>query len=220
MRILVVEDDKIISHALLISLKMEGHATDLVRTKEDASLALLTHDYGMLLLDIGLPDGSGFDLLSEIRNKGNSVPVIIMTAYDALTYKLRGFDSGADDYLIKPFKLEELNARVRAIKRRAEGKSIPFLEAGDITLFPSTKIVKKSGCLVNLGSREFLVLQVLMEKEGEIISKAAIEDTLYGWDMEIESNTVEVYIYRIRKILGKSSIETVRYEGYRMNLYA
>lgn len=130
---------------------------------------------------------------------------------------MKGLDAGADDYLIKPFRLEELQARLRALHRRREGRCDPVLKAGNITLDPATKIVTKNGEGVNLGPKEFIILQILMEKKGRVLSKSQIEDSLYGWDMEIASNTVEVHIHGLRKKLGKDCIETIKYVGYRLN---
>lgn len=215
MRVLVVEDDKIIGDGLLTALKLEGYAVDWVEDKESATLAFETHEYDMLLMDIGLPDGSGLDLLAEIRASKSEVPILMLTAYDKTSYKVKGLDTGADDYLIKPFKLDELKARIRALHRRREGRSQPLLKAGDIELNPATKKVTLKSKDIALGPKEFAILQLLMEKPGEVLSKQAIEDSMYGWGMEIESNTIEVHVSKLRKKLGKDVIETIKNMGYR-----
>lgn len=215
MRVLVVEDDKIIGEGLLTALKLEGYAVDWVRDKESAVLAFKTHEYDMLLLDIGLPDGSGLDLLSEIRVKKERIPILMLTAYDKTSYKVRGLDLGADDYMIKPFKLNELKARIRALHRRREGRALPVLKTNKVELNPATKKVKVYGKEVSLTAKEFVILQLLMERKGEVLSKKVIEDGIYGWEMEIESNAIEVHVSKLRKKIGKSLIETVKNTGYR-----
>jgi len=215
MRILIIEDDEIIGDGLSTALKIEGYAADWVRNKEDASLALSSHAYDMILLDIGLPDGSGLDLLNDIRQKKNYVPIIVLTAYDKTEYKVKGLDIGADDYLTKPFKLAELKARIRALNRRRKGNVIPLLKIGTIELNPASKKVTKSGKSVTMRSKEFAILKILMERPQDVVSKKTIENNLYGWGMEIESNTVEVYVSKLRKKLGKEAIETIKNEGYK-----
>lgn len=214
MRILVIEDDKIIGDGLFTSLRLEGYAIDWVEDKETATLAIETHSYDMLLMDIGLPDGSGLDLLAEIRAKKSEVPILMLTAYDKTNYRVKGLDSGADDYLIKPFKLDELKARIRALHRRREGRSQPLLKANDITLNLATKKVSLKNNDIPLGPKEFSILQLLMERPGEVLSKQAIEDSMYGWGMEIESNTIEVHVSKLRKKLGKDVIKTIKNMGY------
>lgn len=217
MRILVVEDDKIIGDGVVSGLEIDGYAVDWVEDIESGETALEANKYDMIVLDIGLPDGSGLDLLRNLRDEKNDIPVLILTAYDDVSFKVKGLDAGADDYLIKPFKLEELTARLRALKRRSEGRSDPLLKVSDITLDPAAKKVTKCGEAIKLGPKEFVILQTLMEKRGKILSKSQIEDGLYGWDVEVESNTVEVHIHGLRKKLGKEAIETVKHVGYRLN---
>lgn len=220
MRILIIEDDKIIGDALLTALKIEGYAVDWVETKESAILAFETHTYNMLLIDIGLPDGSGIDLLTEIRAQKNKVPIIMLTAYDKTDYKVQGLDAGADDYLIKPFRLNELKARIRALHRRREGRSQTLLQARNLSLNLATQRVKLSGISIKLTPKEFIILQLLMEKPDEILSKQLIEDSIYGWGEEIASNTIEVYISKLRKKLGKDIIETIKNVGYRIATFS
>lgn len=216
MRVLVVEDDKIIGDGITQGLGLEDYAVDWVEDVESARTALDTNDYGLLVLDIGLPDGSGFDVLKTLRGGGKDIPVLILTAYDDISFKVQGLDSGADDYLIKPFKLEELLARLRALRRRVGGRSVPVLAVGGVTLDPAAKKVTKDGVSVNAGPKEFAILQILMENAGKVLTRAQIEDRLYGWDMEIESNTIEVHVHGLRKKLGRDFIETLRYVGYRV----
>jgi DNA-binding response OmpR family regulator len=140
----------------------------------------------------------------------------MLTAYDKVSYKVQGLDAGADDYLIKPFKLDELKARIRALHRRHEGSAQPLLSVGDIELNPATKRITKSGKEIKLGPKEFAILQVFMEKPDEVLSKQVIEDSMYGWGVEIESNTIEVHVSKLRKKLGKDTIETIKYVGYRL----
>jgi len=216
MRILIVEDNKIIGDGLVTGLQQEGYGIDWTEDLESARLALKTHHYDMVLMDIGLPDGSGIDLLAEMRAQKKHIPVLMLTAYDTTDYKVKGLDAGADDYLVKPFKFAEVKARIRALHRRRGGRIQPLLKAGDITLNPATKEAALAGRPVKLGAKEFTILQHLMEKPGEIISKQTIEDSIYGWGTEIESNTIEVHIFKLRKKLGKDVIETVKNMGYRL----
>lgn len=214
MRILIVEDDKIIGDGLVQCLLMDNYAVDWVETKESAETALLTTPYDLLLLDIGLPDGSGLDVLKKLRRDKNDVPVLILTAYDETPHKVEGLDAGADDYLVKPFDLDELRARIRALQRRASGRGTPLFKSANIILDPATHKVTQAGECVRLGPKEFAILQALMEKPGLILSKAQIQDKLYGWNMETESNTIEVHIHGLRRKLGKSAVITVRHVGY------
>ncbi len=217
MRVLLVEDDKIIGDGVSIGLDGEGYAIDWVEDIESAETALDTNDYGLAILDIGLSDGSGLDLLRKIRKQQKNFPIIMLTAYDDVSYKVKGLDSGADDYLIKPFKLDELKARLRALRRRNTGKATPMINVGNISINPASHEVLKDGVNINLGPKEFSILHVLLENAGKIISKKQLEDHLYSWDNEIESNTVEVHIHGLRKKLGKDFIETIKFVGYRVN---
>ncbi|TVZ39260.1 two-component system response regulator QseB [Alteromonadaceae bacterium 2753L.S.0a.02] len=216
MRVLIVEDDKIIGDGITEALSMNGYVTDWVEDVESASTALKANLYELLILDLGLPDGSGFDILKKLRQNHDDTPVLILTAYDDVSYRVKGLDSGADDYLVKPFKLDELMARLRALRRRANGRSQPMLTAGEITLNPATNKVTLGGKEVNLGPKEFSILHTLMEKKGRVVTKVQLEESLYGWDMEIESNTVEVHIHGLRKKLGRHVIQTLRNVGYRV----
>ena len=218
LKILIVEDDKIIGDGIQQGLSLQGYATDWVEDKESGETALKRGNYDMLVLDIGLPDGSGVDLLASLRRKGNDMPVLILTAYDDVNYRVKGLDAGADDYMVKPFELKELAARVRALHRRAGGRASPTLTAGDIELDPAAHRVTKSGQKIDVGPKEFTLLQLLMEKQGKVVSKQQLEDSLYGWSADIGSNTVEVHMHGLRKKLGKELIQTIRNVGYTLNV--
>lgn len=214
MRILLVEDDPMLGDALRRSLRLEKMTTDWVRDAEEAELALETGSYSLLLLDLGLPDKGGLDLLAELRGRGNAIPVIILTARDAVTDRIRGLDTGADDYLVKPFDSDELAARIRALQRRQAGRSAPLIEYGPLALDPATREVRCRGNRVSLSGREYLILAALMERPGALLSRSALEEKMYGWGEEVESNAVEVHIYNLRKKIGAELIRTVRGVGY------
>lgn len=215
MRILLVEDDEMFGEATKAGLEQEAYAVDWVQQIEAARAALFSHDYDIILLDIGLPDGEGTDLLKELRERRNGVPVLIMTARDALNDKIGGLDKGADDYLVKPFDLHELYARMRAIGRRKDrGSSVSELICGDLRLDAGSLKAWYQGGLVDLGPKEFRILEKLIEKKGKIVSREKLQDLLYSWDNEIESNAIEVHMHRLRKKIDKSFIKTVRGVGY------
>ena len=214
MRILLVEDDPMLGDALQRALKQEGFTTDWVRDSEEAEVALATGEYSMLLLDLGLPGKGGLDLLAELRSTSNSVPVIILTARDAVSDRIRGLDTGADDYLVKPFDPDELAARIRALQRRQAGRSAPLLEYGPLILNPATRELFCNGERVYLSAREYVILAALMDRPGALLSRTALGEKLYGWGEEVESNAVEVHIHNLRKKIGPEYIRTVRGVGY------
>ena len=216
MRILIVEDDPVLSDGIRIGLGLSGSTVDAVANRADARAALETTKFDVVVLDLMLPDGSGLDLVREIRSKGDRTPVVILTALDAAPDRVKGLDTGADDYLGKPFDLDELAARVRAAARRGEGRAAPSLAFGRFILDPARLSATVDGEPINLSRREFAVLYALMERPGAIWSKTEIEDRLYGWQEEIESNAVEVHIHNLRAKMGRESIETVRGLGYRV----
>ena len=216
MRILIVEDDEILRGAVETGLAMSGFTVDAVETLEDARAALKAWPYAAMVLDVALPDGSGFDLLREQRIGGAVTPVLMLTARNATRDRIHGLDLGADDYLGKPFDLDELAARVRAIARRAHGRASPILAWGQVTLDPAARAVCSAGQPVQLSRREFAILQALMEQPEHVRSRAQLEDTLYGWQEEVGSNAIEVHIHNLRAKLGRDLIQTVRGEGYRM----
>jgi two-component system response regulator QseB len=214
MRILLVEDDEMLGDALRRTLRQDGFTVDRARDAEEAELAIVAAEYNLLLLDLGLPVKGGLELLEELRSGGNSLPVIILTARDAVSERIRGLDAGADDYLVKPFDPDELAARIRAIFRRQAGRSSPMIEYGPLVLNPATRELYRGGERIFLTAREFAVLAALMERPGAIIPRASLEERLYGWGEEIESNAVEVHIHNLRKKLGQGLISTVRGVGY------
>ena len=216
MRLLLTEDDAMIGEAVQRGLRQLGFALDWVRDGAAAEQALALEPYDLLLLDLGLPRKSGLELLRDLRRRGAGIPVVILTARDAMTDRVAGLDAGADDYVVKPFELPELAARIRAVLRRREGRSNPRLEHRGVTLDPASREVTQNGQPVPLSAREFAVLQALMEHPGRVLSRAQIEDRLYGWGEEIESNVVEVYIHALRRKLGTPLIRTIRGVGYRL----
>ncbi|SEF79339.1 response regulator [Bosea lathyri] len=216
MRILVVEDDPVLADGLKVGLALAGMTVDGVANCVDARAALAASEFDAVVLDLMLPDGSGLDVLRALRAGGDRTPVLLLTALDELPDRIKGLDTGADDYLGKPFDLDELGARVRAIVRRGNGRAAPCLVTGGIMLDPATMTVTLHGEPVSLSRREFAVLAALMERPGTIRSKGEIEDRLYGWQEEVESNAVEVHVHNLRNKVGRETIETVRGIGYKM----
>lgn len=216
MRILVVEDDPMLLDGLTVGLGLAGFTVDAVSTCEDALAAASAQRYAAILLDLMLPDGSGLDVLASLRGDKDATPVLLLTARDQIPDRIRGLDAGADDYVGKPFDLDELAARVRAIARRGTGRATGLLEWGGVQLDPAQLSATREGQAVKLTRREFAILQTLMERPGATISRAALEDALYGWQEEVESNAVEVHVHHLRAKLGSSFIKTVRGLGYRL----
>ena len=213
-RCLLVEDDEMIGESLRAALRRHGMAIDWVRDGRAADTVLASERFDAVLLDLGLPHKSGLDVLKSLRARGDATPVIVLTARDALTDKVAGLDAGADDYLVKPFELDELLARLRAVGRRASGRAEPLLQVADLKLDPATREVSRDGRPIVLSAREFALLQALMERPGAILSRAQLEDRLYGWGEELESNAISVYVHQLRKKLGDDRIHTVRGVGY------
>lgn len=216
MRVLVVEDDPVLLDGLKVGLRLSGLTADAVTGCEDARAALATERYAAIVLDIMLPDGSGLDLLSELRAGGDATPVLLLTARDQVNDRIAGLDAGADDYLGKPFDLDELSARVRAIMRRGNGRASAILKWRNLVLDPAALTVLLDGDPVALTRREFAVLRVLMEHPGAVVARSALEAALYGWQEEIESNAIEVHVHHLRAKLGSGTIGTVRGLGYRL----
>lgn len=214
MRLLVVEDDAMIGNAIRTGLRQDGYTVDWVRDGAAAELATAATAYDAILLDLGLPGKSGLELLAHWRKQQNPVPVLIVTARDAVADRVRGLDTGADDYLVKPFDLNELAARLRALLRRRSGRATPVIEIGPLTLDPASHEVHLDGAAINLSAREFGVLHALLENPGVPLSRSQIEDRLYGWEQEIGSNAVEVHIHALRRKLGSDWIRNVRGVGY------
>lgn len=216
MRVLIVEDDLMLQNGLTVGLGIHGIVAEPVSTCADAMAALETTVFDGVVLDIMLPDGSGFDVLRALRKRGNPVPVLLLTARDGVGDRIRGLDDGADDYLGKPFDLDEVAARLRALRRRAVGRASPLITWHEITLDPVTRVATLGDETLSLSRREFTLLQILMERPGVIHSKAELEAALYGWQEEVESNAVEVHIHNLRNKIGRERIETLRGLGYRV----
>jgi len=215
--LLLVEDDPMIGEAIRAGLKREGFVVDWVHDAESASRVLGSEPFELLLLDLGLPGSDGLKLLKSLRGRGEALPVLIITARDAVSDRVAGLDAGGDDYLVKPFDLDELAARVRALLRRKSGRSSTVLEHLGVVLEPATHRVTQQGVEVALSPREFALLQLLMEHPGRILSRAQLEERLYGWGEEVESNAVEVHIHGLRRKLGAQFIRNVRGVGYRVS---
>jgi two-component system OmpR family response regulator/two-component system response regulator QseB len=216
MRILLVEDDTSLGDTILAWLRLDGHAVDWVRRGDSAQSALMTHRYDCVLLDRGLPGLSGDALLAALRAGGNRVPVILITAFNALADRVEGLDLGADDYLVKPFELEEMSARIRAAVRRGASRASNALVHAGIALDLETRQASLHGEPVALTAREYNVLYALLLRKNSIVTRAQIEESLYGWGEEVESNAIEVYIHNLRRKFGSDSIVTVRGLGYRL----
>ena len=216
MRILLAEDDISLGETILAWLRMDQHAVDWVERGDSAQTALMTHHYDCVLLDRGLPGMPGDALLAQLRKAGNTVPVILITAFNALADRVEGLDLGADDYLVKPFELEEMSARIRAAARRGVNQVSNELVHGNISLNAETRQASLDGQPLALTAREYHVLHALLLRKNSIVTRAQIEQALYGWGDEVESNAIEVYIHNLRKNLGSDNIVTVRGLGYRL----
>jgi two-component system, OmpR family, response regulator QseB len=216
MRVLVVEDDPMIGRAVADGLAGDGYAVDWVRDGAAAELALLHGPYDLAVLDLGLPRKDGFDVLKALRRARIEVPVLIMTARDAVADRVAGLDHGADDYLVKPFDLDELLARARAVVRRRAGRASPEIVFGALTLDPVKRSVSFRGTPVELSAREFAVLEALMRDPGAVVSRGKLEDSVYGWGEEVGSNSVEVHLHHLRRKLDPGLIRNVRGVGYRV----
>jgi DNA-binding response OmpR family regulator len=214
LRVLLVEDDTMVGESLREALRRAGLACDWVRDGRAADAVLASERFDAVLLDLGLPQRGGMQVLAALRARGDATPVIVLTARDALADKVAGLDAGADDYLVKPFELDELLARLRAVGRRQSGRANPVLEVADLRLDPATREVSRGGRPVLLSAREFALLQALLERPGAIVSRAQLEDRLYGWGEELESNAISVYMHQLRRKLGDDLLHTVRGLGY------
>jgi two-component system response regulator QseB len=214
MRLLLVEDDSMIGAAAQQGLRQEGHTVDWVRDGKEAELAVTDKVHDLVLLDLGLPRRDGLSLLREWRARGIAVPVVIITARDAVSDRIAGLDAGADDYLVKPFDLDELSARVRAVARRRAGRAESVLRLGELEIDTATKRVQWKGAEVALSAREYALLEALGGRPGAYLTRAQLEERLYGWDEEIASNAVEVHIHGLRRKLDPTLIKNVRGLGY------
>ncbi|AKR56970.1 DNA-binding response regulator [Youhaiella tibetensis] len=216
MRVLLIEDDRDLGGAVRDHIAAEGYAVDWVRFLEEAIDATLGTVYDLVLLDLNLPDGKGLDFLRRLRKRGDTTPVIILTAMDQVSSRIEGLNAGADDYIVKPFDLSELSARLAAVARRYSGNPNPLLAFGEIEIDQAHKLVTVGGKPVDITAREWAILERLVRHPGIVVSKSQMEETLYEFGAEIESNTVEVYVSRLRKKLGRDFIHTARGVGYRI----
>jgi two-component system OmpR family response regulator len=214
MRVLLVEDEPHIGSAVQEHVRAAGHAVDWVRQIGAADDATRSVPYDALLLDLHLPDGRGLDFLKKLRRRGDALAVVILTARDQVSDRIEGLKAGADDYLVKPFDLDEMNARLEAVARRYHGKAIPTIRLGPVELEPEARLARLNGISVEVTAREWAVLDVLLRRPNSTVSKEAIEDALYAFGSEIESNAIEVYVSRIRRKFGRDFIRTVRGLGY------
>lgn len=214
MRILLAEDDTMIGEVVLDALRAEHYAVDWVQDGAQAEAALAATAYDLVLLDLGLPRRDGLDVLRGLRARRQRVPVLIATARDAVAQRVAGLDAGADDYIVKPYDLDELLARMRALLRRANGRAEPAYEWGDVRIVPATREVTRAGQPVVLSAREWAVLEPLLARPGRVLSRQQLEDKLFSWRDEVSSNAVEVYIHGVRKKLGADVIQNVRGLGY------
>src|SRR5262245_51859322 len=216
MRVLVVEDDPMIGRAVVAGLNHNGYAVDWVRDGVEAELAIANGVYDVALLDLGLPRRDGLELLQALRRAKNELPILVITARDSVPDRVAGLDSGADDYLVKPFDLDELVARTRAVIRRRAGRGLPEISYGPLTLDPVKRRVRFQGAEVELSAREFAVLEALMREPGAVVSRERLEDAVYGWGEEVGSNSIEVHLHHLRRKLQPELIRNVRGVGYRI----
>lgn len=214
MRLLLVEDDPLLGDGIRAGLSQDDYQVDWFTDGRSAEMALASEQYDLMVLDIGLPDKSGLEVLRQLRRRGGALPVLLLTARDAISDRVSGLDSGADDYMVKPFDLDELSARLRALLRRSSGRASSEIRHGDIVLDPAAHSVSKNGTVVELSPREYAVLHLLLESEGKVVTRSRLEQDLYSWDGDVESNAIEVYIHHLRKKLGAELIRTIRGTGY------
>jgi DNA-binding response OmpR family regulator len=214
MRILLVEDDPMIGDAVRTSLRQLDYAVDWVRDGLVAQSVLETEHFDLVLLDLGLPGKDGIAIVRELRRRKLSTPVIIITARDGIEERIKGLDAGADDYVIKPFAIDELAARLRSALRRSSGQTEPEIHLRNISIYPAAREVRRDGVPVVLSAREYAIIEALLLRPGAILSRAQLEERMYGWGEEVESNAIEVYIHGVRRKLGADFIQNVRGVGY------
>jgi two-component system, OmpR family, response regulator len=216
MRVLLIEDEPYLGQAVQEQVAADGHAVDWVKRLDEGEVALRAVDYSLVLLDLHLPDGRGLDFLKAMRRRGDPRPVIILTARDQISDRIDGLNAGADDYLVKPFDLDELSARVMAVSRRYAGNPNPLIDLGAVKIDKTARCAWRDGTPVDLTKREWAIMDLLTQRAAAVISKERMEETLYAFGSEIESNTVEVHVSRLRKKLGHDVIQTLRGVGYRL----
>ena len=216
MRILLVEDAVSLGEAVRDQISEDGHAVDWMQSLAHAQASVATTHYDLILLDLMLPDGKGLNFLKDLRKTGARTPVIILTALDQLSDRIEGLNAGADDYLVKPFDLTELSARIAAVGRRYSGNPNPLVQIKGLDIDLISQTVRRGDCLINLTAREWALFEVFLQHPGALLSRTQLEDHLYAFGDETESNTIEVYISHLRKKLGRDIIETVRGMGYRL----
>ena len=214
MRILLVEDDRLLGDGLQAGLTQAGYAVDWLRDGEAAVAALSTESFAAVVLDLGLPKRDGLSVLQWLRGRHDATPVLILTARDQLEDKVRGLDLGADDYVLKPFDLDEVTARLRAVVRRAHGRPEPILTLGEVELNPAARTVMRAGQAVDLTTREFDLLHVLLQNSDRVLTRRSLEEQLTTWNDAVDSNALEVHIHHLRRKLGNALIRTVRGVGY------
>jgi len=216
MRVLLIEDDRMLGAAVCDQIVADGHSVDWSTRLDSAGEYLAVAAYDLILLDLMLPDGRGQPFLRKLRERGDATPVIILTALDQISDRIEGLNAGADDYMVKPFDLSELSARLNAVARRYSGNPNPLITRGDLEIDLAARSVRRMGRPVPLTAREWVLLEAFLQRPEQLLSKAQIEERLYSFETEIESNTIEVHVSRLRKKLGRDTIETVRGLGYRL----
>ncbi len=216
MRILLVEDDTILGAAVRDHIAADNHSVDWVTRLDAASDHLDSAAYDLVLLDLMLPDGQGIAFLRDLRRKGSVTPVVILTALDQISDRINGLNAGADDYMTKPFDLSELSARISAVARRYSGNPNPLVEIGDLQIDLAARTVMRNGRSIDLTAREWALFEAFVQHPGQVLSKAQLEERLYAFGAEVESNTIEVHVSRLRKKLGRDAVETMRGIGYRL----
>lgn len=216
MRVLLIEDDGVLGAAVRDQIRADGHSVDWVSRLDEARDYLAAAVYDLVLLDLMLPDGRGLSFLREMRKRGDVTPVIILTALDQISDRIDGLNAGADDYMVKPFDLAELSARLAAVARRYAGNPNPLIEIGDLEVDLAARTVRRQGKLVPLTAREWVLFEGFLQHPGQILSRAQLEERLYAFDSGVDSNAIEVHVSRLRKKLGREKIETVRGMGYRL----
>jgi two-component system response regulator QseB len=214
MRILLVEDDELLGEGTRKGLAQDGYTVDWVKDGAQADEALRNEKFDLVVLDLGLPKMPGINVLQNLRERGDSTPVLILTARESIEDRVKGLDSGADDYLTKPYDLHELQARLRALQRRFASRAAPLLEHGEISLDPASHTVNYKGEPITLSRREFALLHVLLENAGRVLSREHLTQSLYGWGEEVDSNALEVHVHNLRKRFGQEFIRTIRGIGY------